>query len=164
MLEMADEHFGLWCRYRHAFKEYKLMQNVSNSYEPRNVIVITGPTGTGKTRWAIERHPDAYIKPDNCKWYDGYDGATTILLDDFYGWLPYSHMLRIADGYRVTGETKGGVVPLRHNTLVITSNREFRKWYSFEMDALRRRVSQWIFISDELNMCTDYEDYCGHYE
>ena len=56
------------------------------------VTVIWGETGVGKSRWASETYPDAYWKPPNSKWWDNYAQEEVIIMDEFYGWLPYCEM------------------------------------------------------------------------
>ena len=53
------------------------------------VTVIFGETGVGKSRWACETYPDAYWKPPNSKWWDNYAQEETVIIDEFYGRLPY---------------------------------------------------------------------------
>lgn len=81
---------------------------------------IWGASGTGKSRQAAE-YPDCYWK-DDTKWWDGYDGHETIVLDDFRGsQMKFTYLLRLLDRYPMRVETKGGYRQLNSKNIVITS-------------------------------------------
>lgn len=76
----------------------------------------------GKSRTAWEEFPDAFPKQVN-KWWDGYQNHEVAIMDDMD---PYNKCLggdikRWADRYKVTGETKGGAIPLQLKVFIITS-------------------------------------------
>lgn len=81
-----------------------------------------GKPGCGKSHAARELAGlDMYIKGQN-KWFDGYRGEGSILLDDFDS-ASLGHLLKLwADRWECMGEIKGGTVALRHRYLIITSN------------------------------------------
>ncbi len=112
--------------------------------EPRKVTVICfiGPTGSGKTRRAVEE-PDHFIMPLSDKmWFDGYAGETCLIIDDFDGGILYRHFLRILDRYELQVPIKGGFVWARWTKVIITSNLEPDAWYPKEgfSAPLRRRI------------------------
>ena len=95
-MDIADsDDFDLWCSHRKDFEAYAFMKSVQRDWE-MEIIVITGPTGTGKSRYAKDKYPGAYWKP-NSKWWDGFYGQETIIMDEFYGWLPWSFFLAQLD-------------------------------------------------------------------
>jgi len=65
--------------------------------------------------------PDAYWKNGN-KWWDGYQGQETIVLDDLDTPVLFSYLKRWADRYKVIGEIKGAAIDLTYKNLIITSN------------------------------------------
>lgn len=108
-------------------------------------LVFFGEPGTGKTRKAFEMFPDLYQVSIPARggqlWFDNYDGEKCILLDDFYGEIQYSLLLRILDGYRMQVQTKGGFVNKNWTTVIITSNDPIDWWYDRDTKALHRRVT-----------------------
>lgn len=113
-----------------------------------NVIVLWGDSGSGKSRWAYDNYPDLFSKPPG-KWWDGYSGQTTVLLDDFYGYIPYTELLNVLDRYPYHAEIKGGFIWAQWDTVILTSNKSPDKWYKSipDQSAFRRRISKIFFYS-----------------
>jgi len=144
--DIADNEFDLWVRYYRAFEKYVTMKT-----EPRNhavdVHVVIGPTGTGKSKWAMDTYEGAYWK-QRSKWWDGYFKHETVVIDEFYGWLPFDLLLRLLDRYPMLVESKGGQLQFIAKTIIITSNKSPDEWYSGDcyFEALARRIGKWHFI------------------
>jgi hypothetical protein len=86
------------------------------------VLWYHGETGTGKTRTASEENPNAYIKDNEHKWFEGYDAHETIIIDDMrYDTFKYNHLLRILDRYPNRLECKGGSRQNLAHTIIITA-------------------------------------------
>ena len=84
---------------------------------------IYGDPGTGKSRAVHQHFPDAYWKNAN-KWWDGYKGEQTVVLDDLAGTFLFEHLKRWADRYPVIGEVKGSSIGLSYTRFIVTSNFE----------------------------------------
>jgi len=130
----------------------------STTIKPRDfkskVTVFYGLPGTGKTRRAIESfgYDATFVvsKPDSGRplWWDGYIPSThsSVLIDDFYGWLPWSFLLQLLDRYPFKVEIKGGSLQFVARDIFITSNQHPTEWYDMEklkganIDALLRRI------------------------
>lgn len=111
------------------------------------VIVLWGDAGSGKSRWAYENYPELYSKSPN-KWWDGYTGQTTVLLDDYYGYIPYTELLNVLDRYPYHAEVKCGHVWAQWTRVIITSNKPPERWYGVGLTpALRRRMNKILFYS-----------------
>lgn len=84
-----------------------------------------GPPGTGKSRYARDKYPDAFCKALN-HWWDGYIGEDTVIIDEWEissGKFLGHHLKIWSDRYAFKMEVKGSVLPLqRPKRIVITSN------------------------------------------
>lgn len=108
-----------------------------------------GPTGTGKTRQAVEEAgDDYYISSRNLKWWEGYDAHENVIIDDFRkDFCTFHELLRILDRYPYRIEVKGGSRQLLAKTIWITSCYPPDQVYETREDIgqLLRRIS---FISE----------------
>lgn len=120
------------------------------SYFKKRVIIIYGPTGTGKSRMArsIVRERDIWVAPtgfsNNCFWFDGYKSQDIALFEEFdEGPISYKRMLTLLDGYPTLVPFKGGFATWKPKIIVITANLHFNKWWPSTTDfsAFIRRVS-----------------------
>lgn len=126
---------------------------VQHRNEKPFVSCFWGASGTGKTRDALDAGGGAdstfiVSRPDSGRplWWDGYDPTThlSVILDDFYGWIPWSYLLQLIDRYRFSVEIKGGKLPFNSPKIFITSNQPPEKWYknipNDDMTPLLRRI------------------------
>lgn len=116
----------------------------------KDVQVFVGETGLGKSRKAwSEAGFDAYPKIPTTKFWDGYQGQSHVVIDEFTGQVEITHMLRWLDRYPVLVETKGSGTVLKARKIWITSNLSPEDWYStapkVQMNALLRRLNVTIF-------------------
>ena len=129
---------------------YKKLKEDINMYQmdkkiaykgKRDNIWLWGLPGCGKSQWVERNYPNAYRK-DQSKWWDGYQGAEVVVLEDLDS-PALGHLIKIlADNYACAGEVKGSKVPLMHQKFIITSNRlpsELWKEDEMMMRAIQRR-------------------------
>lgn len=133
------------CYVRHSrgLRDFALLSQKPYTHHDVRGKWIYGPPGSGKTRSVHWDYPSLFIKGQN-KWFDGYAGEKAILIDDFdKQGTCLSHYLKIwADRYPCSGETKGGMLHLHHEHLIITSNYEIVDLFpddSVLCEALTRR-------------------------
>ena len=146
--EIADEQFATWAKYYRAIERYRRLQTPARDFKT-DLYILAGATGVGKSKVCREVFPDAYWKPRS-NWWDGYDGQEVVIIDDFYGWLPWDLLLRLTDRYPLTVETKGGSVNFVAKTIVITSNQDYSQWYkdSIDKSPLERRLTRYEWIGE----------------
>ena len=64
------------------------------------------------------------------KWWDGYSGQDTVVLDDFKDYaMPLADLQRLLDWYPLWVEVKGGSVLMLAKRYVITANNSPSDWY-----------------------------------
>lgn len=147
--EIADTY---WSTYSRIYKAIERYRTLAEPEEERSDIAPWdfhyGQPGTGKTKYIQAKYPGAYWKAPDA-WWDGYTGQATVILDEFYGYLPYSQMLRIADGTPLRLGYKGGTVECSINRLIIASNKRPEDWYKGEkvqsivnVEAITRRIKR----------------------
>lgn len=155
MLEVAQANFGLFLRYHGGLSVYeRLVSSKFGRDFATDVIVYHGPSNSAKSAHVRELAPDAYwLIPGTYTnvWWDGYTGQADVVLDDFYGWLKYSFMLRLCDRYPMTVPTHNGMVNFRAKRIFITSNADPKSWYRrVECSALLRRIRFVYFVDNSV--------------
>ncbi len=101
---VADEHPDAIIRYSRGIRELRQMMVAPRSTAP-DVRLLLGPPGCGKTRTVFE-----CVQPEDLwsnsigvgTWFDGYDGQTDVLMDDFAGKMSHYRLddfLRLIDRY-----------------------------------------------------------------
>jgi len=178
--ELQDKHPSNYMRYPKAVDRVRFNATVNKTRTRMpTVAVLYGSTGTGKTHYCTTNSPDAYIlespsSKNGTLWWDGYDFHDTVIVDEFYGWIKFSKLLRICDKYNCKVEIKGGTTALLAENFYFTSNSHPATWYPNvpNWNAFVRRVSIWSYwwMEDGVRMHSDhstYEEFCDvveHYE
>lgn len=148
LVEFADSNPGSWY-----YSGYNLLRNTQLLVQPIHRPDITvrwvwGPPGTGKSRFAHDEYPEAYIKEPRTKWWNGYLHEKEVIIDDFgpQG-IDINHLLRWFDRYKCLVESKGGMLALHADKYIVTSNFHPSDCWKDkdgcdhpQMDALYRRI------------------------
>lgn len=152
--ELWQSHFSIMSLAHKSFNAYRSSLKSNQRKTTTKVLVMYGPSGTGKSHTASQigdANGGAYWlrKPADggIDWWDNYNGEPVVIIDEFYGWLPFDTLLRLCDKYPYLVNTKGSFVPFVAKLIIITSNKPPREWYSEEkIDAVMwaafvRRIS-----------------------
>ena len=147
ILTIWEEHFTCMVRNYRAIGTYSMLRNSAQAVlRDVHVSVFWGIPGSGKSHRAFHSPGAVYtLSPvSGALWFDGYDSQPNLLIDDFYGWIPYFQLLRILDKYPYAAPIKGGFTPAKWSKVFITSNASPRQWYNKEkvpdQGALERRI------------------------
>lgn len=116
-------------------QNYRTLRTIRSDFaEPLGMVrsckIFWGATGTGKSRdaWAQAGH-SAYPKDPRTKWWDGYRGQKSVVIDEYRGIIDIANLLRWLDRYPVLVEIKGGAIPLVVEDFWITSNLPPQAWW-----------------------------------
>lgn len=119
--EIAEECPVEYIKFGRGIRDLKLQLESAYEHHECRGVWIHGSPGTGKSHSARAFDSGAFIKSQS-KWWDGYQGETTVILDDLDTPTLGHHLKIWTDKYACTGETKGGTIHLRYKTFIITSN------------------------------------------
>ena len=171
MGDLWEKYFKTTSRYYKAFEQYLDVKSKHREYkdgEKPKIVIMWGPSGTGKSTRARKDYPGAYwlTKPSqntSTVWWQGYSGEEVVVFDEFYGWIPYDLLLRILDFYQVTVEKKGSSAKLAAKTFIFTSNKHPDEWYPKVKDttALKRRIREFgtiEYLGENFNESTEQQN------
>lgn len=125
----------------------------------RELIILAGPTGCGKTRKVFDTEPSIYRHPMSMHWWDGYEGHAAVLLDDCsaeslkLAGIPITMMLQLADRYPFMVQARGVAVQWVAERIYMTTNCStlIDLWpdaHPMHIQALRRRITHWFVMSE----------------
>lgn len=124
MHELQERHAYFLLRYPQGCKLLRTTcLRLDEPYDHDTVrgIYIWGPPRMGKSTYVRNNYEDIYMKQQS-KWWDGYEGEKTVLLDNL-NTHTLCHYLKIwLDKFGFRGEIKGGTICPRYTTFIITSN------------------------------------------
>jgi len=160
-LEIADNHFGQWCRYYKAFDRYRTLKDetiYSRRDERKDLKVYYwwGVSGSGKTYSVWEKFGDDVFKVTmgiTGFWWTGYRGQNVVLMDEFESNVPLTMLLSILHHFPYQVDVHGCKVWLKARIIVLTSNKPLEDQYPNCIPehkiALRRRFHEITYFPHE---------------
>ncbi len=98
-------------------------ENAEGKWRDIHVEYYYGETGTGKTRKAFTENPGAYlINGADMKWWGGYRGQTTLIIDEYNNNVSCDRLLNLLNGIPCRLDIKGSHAWAAWTTVYITSN------------------------------------------
>ena len=163
---LTTNHLRVVDRLRSEFMRNRAKRLQDDPQEP-TVIILHGDTGMGKTRYIWDRHKfdEVYqvefgTGTNSSLWFDDYRGEDILLIDDFFGNMRLTLLLRILDWYARRVQNKGGYTYIRFKLIYITSNKAPQDWYTNvpykSQEALQRRFSKIIEFKRLEEKMTDF--------
>lgn len=148
---VAEEYADVYVKFHKGLIAYRSeTQPPRDIGSPPTVYWLSGSTGTGKTRWAVEygiskfTRDGVYIVASSIlQWFDGYSGQPCIIVDDFRAkGVSFNFLLRFLDRYDLRVPTKGGYFPLSASTIIITTPHDIEKTFSTRLEHKPEDIKQ----------------------
>jgi len=149
MINVADSYFSQYVRYHKGFDKYTFlsMKEASKAERDVTVEVVWGPTGTGKTRYAVSQWKSSQYKihADELQWFDGYEGEQLLIIDEYDSQIKLTKLLGMLDRYQLRLPVKGSMTYAFWTRVIITSNVPPTEWHKHakkaHKEALMRRIN-----------------------
>lgn len=115
------------------------------------VFWLHGETGVGKTRSAFESaralargDDDIWISSGGLRWFDGYDGQSVAIFDEFRAKhvTSFAFLLRLLDRYPMSVEFKGGFVNWVPRYILITSSKDVDTCFATRKEHVPEDIAQ----------------------
>lgn len=153
-LAMVRDHPEAYVKYHRGLASLQCEIGPSRP-SPPEVNIFYGQPGCGKSHTA--RLGDGIAEADtwsdpigSSSWFDGYNGQSKALFDDFDGAMSHVRLkdfLRVTDCYSLRVPVKGSFVLWNPRVIQVTSNYHPRRWWDWserglQYKALMRRVTR----------------------
>lgn len=126
------------------------------------VILLQGPSGTGKSYWAMQYcawHKFSFYNKPAGKWWGNYSNQEVVIMNDMdKDQVDYRVLLNWLDIYTCDLDVKGGQVKSTYHTVIMTTNKQIDYWYEQEVSALARRINHTL-VCDSGQYATEIHDY-----
>lgn len=154
--EIWDQDFTGMLRNHRGYAAYKKVvdKRVTKKFRVSSIKLICGPTGTNKTRRAVENSPSYFkISAHNLKWFDGYEMEDTLIIDEYNNNINITELLALTDGYQLRLELKGSHTYANWTKVIITTNLHPDEIHAQakpeHRNALFRRITQVIDLYED---------------
>lgn len=147
LTQIMENAPATFCQYRNGLKDLAALgtKKKTKKFRKLDVELITGPTGCGKTRYAME-NADYRIQGTQLSWWQDYDGEEAICIDEYSNDVKITELLNLLDGYQLRLNVKGTHTYANWTKVYITTNLKIDEIHKeakpAHRDALFRRITK----------------------
>jgi len=158
MRGVAQNHFGLFLRYRKAIRSWMDLNWDRKRTGLTRLSVLIGAPGVGKSRLIRELYPKAYWKNTDV-WWEQYHGEKVVVVDEFAGQISVTQLNTLVDSIPLLLRVKGSSGNFVAERLIIISNMGLNQWWNWEnirspkMSVIRRIEELIIWDKDSAPVC-----------
>jgi len=144
--EVMLDDASTFCQYRNGLKDIAAVITKQNTkaFRQLEVELITGPTGCGKTRRAMET-AEYRIQGTQLAWWQDYEGESIICIDEYNNDVNITELLNYLDGYQLRLNVKGTHTYAAWTKVFVTTNLRKHEIHAnakpAHRDALFRRIT-----------------------
>lgn len=144
--DIMENSPATYCQYRNGLKDLAALgtKKKTKNFRELEVVLITGPTGCGKTREAMVES-EYRIQGTQLAWWQDYSQEKIICIDEYNNDVGITEMLNILDGYQLRLNVKGSHTYANWNKVYITTNLKPNQIHEnakkAHRDALFRRIT-----------------------
>lgn len=141
---IASNNPVLFCKYRNGINQYISMVDEKTAPKERQleVEIHIGESGSGKTTFALNDDPDAYlISGQNLRWFDGYAGEKTLIIDDYDDGKNINILLELLNKHKTRLPVKNGHIYARWTKVHITTRTDPEKWKNLSRASDKKALS-----------------------
>lgn len=143
------ENPKVYCQYRNGLRDIagSVTKSITQKFREVQVVLLTGPTGCGKTRFAMDE-AKYKIQGTQLGWWQDYDQEECICIDEYSNDVKITELLSILDGYQLRLNVKGSHTYANWKKVYITTNLKLEELHreakQAHKDALMRRITRVI--------------------
>lgn len=129
--EIMEQAPSTYVQYRNGLKDLAALGTKKKTSEFREleVILLTGPTGCGKTRTAM-KEAQYRIQGTQLEWWQDYSGEDIICIDEYNNDVNITEMINLLDGYQLRLNVKGSHTYANWTKVFITTNLKIDEIHS----------------------------------
>jgi len=153
-------HFQTYCRYRNGIKDYltTCQEKSRKKFRDVHVSLYTGQSRGGKTYAAEARDTDYFkIEAENMKWWDGYNGEDTLIINDYDNDVKITCLLTLIEGYQRRLPIKGAFTYANWTKVIITTNKKPHELHTKAMERHREALFERF---DEIKHFNERSEFC----